>query len=173
MAESLVPQLPDFDDPLGVLRACHQRMQAQCDTLEKLPAHIAANGVDDEARSAISRIVTYFTTSAAHHHQDEEQDLFPLLNRQSLKLADIVFRLRQDHEKLDQLWQQLLPDLKKPGTLAENPDFSEHVSAFCAGYRAHIETEEKQLLDMARHILSDKQLQEMGRSMARRRGQLR
>jgi hemerythrin-like domain-containing protein len=171
MAESLVPQLPDFDDPLGVLRACHQRMLAQCDTLEKLPAHIAANGVDDEARGAISRIVTYFNTSAAHHHQDEEQDLFPLLNRQSLKLADLVFRLKQDHEKLDRLWQQLLPDLKKPGALAESPDFGKHVSAFCTGYRAHIETEEKQLLDMARHILSDKQLQEMGRSMARRRGQ--
>lgn len=171
MAESLVPELPDFDDPLGVLRACHQRMLAQCETLEKLPAHIAANGVDAEARSAVNRIVTYFSTSAAHHHQDEEQDLFPLLNRQSLKLADLVHRLRQDHKNLDQLWQTLLADLKKPGALAENPDFGAHINAFCTAYRAHIDIENRQLLDMARHILSQKQLQEIGKSMARRRGQ--
>lgn len=173
MSEPLVPELPDFDDPLGVLRACHQRMLAQCGTLEKLPGHITAHGVDDEARSAIGRIVTYFSTSAVHHHQDEEQDLFPLLNRQSLKLADIVHRLKQDHKTLDHLWQQLLPDLKKPGALAENADFGDHVAAFCAGYRAHVDAENKELLDMARHILSQKQLQEIGRSMARRRGQRR
>jgi len=173
MSEPLVPELPDFDDPLGVLRACHQRMLAQCDTLEKLPGHIAANGIDAEAHSAITRIVTYFSGSAVHHHQDEEQDLFPLLNRQSLKLADIVYRLKKDHEQLDRLWQQLLSDLNKPGSIAENTGFGAHVDAFCAAYRAHIDIENKQLLGMAQHILSGKQLQEIGRSMARRRGQRR
>jgi hemerythrin-like domain-containing protein len=169
MAEMLVPELPDFDDPLGMLRACHQRMLAQCDTLEKLPAHIAARGVDEEARGAISRIVGYFSTSAVYHHQDEEQDLFPLLNRQSLKLADIVHRLRQDHRELDRLWQQLLPDLRKSAALADNPDFAEHVAAFCAAYRAHIDIENRELLNMAQHILSHRQLQDIGKAMARRR----
>lgn len=170
MTESLVPELPDFDDPLGVLRACHERMLSHCEMLQKLPAHLATNGVDDEARSAINRIVTYFSTSAAHHHQDEEQDLFPLLNRQSLKLAEIVYRLKKDHEKLDQLWQQLLPALKKPAALAANTDFAGHVETFCETYRAHINVENKELLGMAQHILSQKQLQEIGKAMARRRG---
>lgn len=170
MGESLVPELPDFDDPLAVLRACHQRMLAQCDMLGKLPAHIAANGVDDEARSAIGRLVTYFSTSAVHHHQDEEQDLFPLLNRQSLKLADLVHSLKQDHKQLEQLWQTLLSDLKEPAALADNPAFADHADAFCAAYRAHIDTENRQLLETARHILSQKQLQAIGRAMARRRG---
>lgn len=170
MAEPLVPELPDFDDPLGVLRACHERMLSQCDTLQKLPAHIAIHGVDDEARGAINRIVTYFSTSAVHHHQDEEQDLFPLLNRQSLKLADIVHRLKMDHEKLGQYWKQLLPDLKKLAALAENAEFGAHAEAFCEAYRAHISVENKELLSMAQHILSQKQLQEIGRAMARRRG---
>jgi hemerythrin-like domain-containing protein len=170
MTESLVPQLPDFDDPLGVLRACHERMLSHCDMLQKLPAHLAASGVDDEARSAVNRIVSYFSTSAVHHHQDEEQDLFPLLNRQSLKLADIVYRLKKDHEQLDELWKQLLPELKKPASLGENPDFAAHVDAFCAAYRAHISVENKELLSMAQHILSHKQLQDIGKAMARRRG---
>jgi hemerythrin-like domain-containing protein len=171
VAGTLVSELPDFDDPLGVLRACHERMLAHCDLLQKLPAHLASHGVDDEARSAIKRIVTYFSTSAVHHHQDEEQDLFPLLNRQSLKLADIVHRLKKDHEKLDQLWKPLLAELKQPAALAENAaTFAGHADAFCDAYRAHISVENKELLSMAQHILSHEQLQEIGKAMARRRG---
>jgi hemerythrin-like domain-containing protein len=166
----LIPELPGFDDPLGVLRACHERMLSNCDTLQKLPPHIAAHGVDDEARRAINRIVTYFSTSAVHHHQDEEQDLFPLLIRQSLKLAEIVHWLKQDHEILDQRWQALLPDLQEPATLAENTDFAAHADAFCEAYRAHIRIENQDLLGTARHILSHQQLQEIGRAMAKRRG---
>ena len=170
MSESLVSELPDFDDPLGVLRACHERMLSHCDMLRKLPGHIVDHGVDDEARSAISRIVTYFSTSAVHHHQDEEVDVFPILNRQSLKLADIVYRLKKDHEKLDQLWQQLSGDLKKPAALPGNTDFADHVAAFCTAYTEHIKAENEELLSMAQHILSQKQLQEIGKRMARRRG---
>jgi len=170
VSESLVPELPDFDDPLGVLRACHERMLAHCNLLRKLPGHIADSGVDDEVRSAIRRIVTYFSTSAVHHHQDEEQDLFPILNRQSLKLADIVYRLKQDHEKLDQLWQQLSADLNKPAALPENAAFAAHIEDFCDAYTSHIAAENEELLSMAQHILSHKQLQELGKSMARRRG---
>lgn len=171
MPESLIPELPGFDDPLGVLRACHERMLAHCDILEKLPAHIAAEGVDAEARSAIRNVVTYFSTSAVHHHQDEEQDLFPILNRQSLKLADIVHRLKRDHEKLDQMWQQLSAALKTPATLADNTEFAEQAKAYCDACRQHITVENKELLSMAQHILSSRQLEDLGKAMARRRGQ--
>ena len=170
MNESLIPELPDFDDPLGVLRACHERMLAQCNTLQGLVTHIAHNGVDDEARSAIGNVIHYFTTSALHHHQDEEQDLFPLLNRQSLKLAEIIHRLKQEHGSLTQLWEQLLQDLNKPAALAENVEFKSHVEQFCSAYREHIDYENRELLDMAQHILSHQQLEDIGRAMARRRG---
>ncbi len=170
MNDSLIPEIPDFDNPLGVLRACHDRMLAQCNTLQGLVAHIADNGVDDEARSAIRNVVHYFTTSAVHHHQDEEQDLFPLLIRQSLKLAEIIHRLKQEHELLTQQWEQLLQDLNKPSALIENADFESHVEQFCSTYRKHIDFENKELLGMAQHILSQRQLEDMGSSMARRRG---
>jgi hemerythrin-like domain-containing protein len=170
MNESLIPQVADFDDPLGVLRACHQRMLAQCETLEKLVPHIAEHGVDAEARSAIAAVVKYFTSSAVHHHQDEEQDLFPVLNRQSLKLADIVHRLKQQHREIDALWKTLAADLKKGAALKDDDAFAGHASAFCEAYRDHIRLEEKELLMLAQHILSSRQLQELGDAMARRRG---
>jgi hemerythrin-like domain-containing protein len=144
-------------------------MLAQCDTLQELVPHIAQNGVDGEARSAIRKVINYFTTSAVHHHQDEEQDLFPLLNRQSLKLAEIIYRLNQEHDSLTQLWELLLQDLNKPATLAENADFESHVEQFCSAYHEHIDYENKELLGMAQHILSKQQLEDMGRAMARRR----
>jgi len=170
MNDSLISELPDFDDPLGVLRACHDRMLAQCKTLHGLVTHIAENGVDAEARSAIGNVIHYFTTSAVHHHQDEEQDLFPLLVRQSLKLAEIVHRLKQEHEALTQHWEQLLQDLSKPSALTENVDFRSHVDRFCSAYRDHIDFENRELLGMAQHILSQRQLEDMGRAMAKRRG---
>ncbi len=170
MNDSLTPDIPDFKDPLGLLRACHERMLANCDTLEKLVPHLRDNGLDDEARSAITGIVKYFTTSAAHHHQDEEQDLFPLLNGQSLKLAEIIYKLKQDHQQLDKLWKQLAADLQQSATPAENPDFAEHVAQFCSAYREHIDTENRELLFMAQHSLSMLQLEDIGRAMAKRRG---
>jgi len=170
MNDSLIPELPDFDDPLAVLAACHERMLGQCQTLEKLVDHIRDKGLDAEARSAIGRVANYFNTSAVHHHQDEEQDLFPLLNRQSLKLAELVHGLREQHKALDAAWKTLQGDLKKAFNLPDDPDFPGHVAEFCRLYREHIETENKELLPMARHILSSRQLEDIGKAMAKRRG---
>jgi hemerythrin-like domain-containing protein len=170
MNNSLTPDIPNFDDPIGLLRACHDRMLANCDTLEKLVTHLQEKGLDEEAKSAITGIVRYFSTSAVHHHQDEEQDLFPLLNGQSLKLADIIYRLKQDHQQLDRLWKQLAADLQQPSKLTDNPDFAEHVAQFCNAYREHIDIENRELLFLAQHSLSTLQLEDIGHAMAKRRG---
>ncbi len=160
----------DFKDPFGVLHACHDDMLDRCDTLEKLVAHIREHGLDAEARATIAAMVQFFTTSAVQHHQDEETDLFPIISRQSLKLADVVFRLRKEHEQLHELWDSLLLDFKKGAALPEDTGFPQHVRQFCAAYRAHIASENRELLSVAQHILSHQQLEDLGRAMARRRG---
>ena len=170
MNDTLVPELADFNDPLGMLQACHERMLAHCDILHELVSHIAQSGVDTEARSAISKVTRYFSTSAVQHHEDEEQDLFPLLNRQSLKLADVIYRLNREHSELQRLWTQIHTDLKNASTLADSSDFAANVEQFCKLYREHIEYENRELLGMARHIISSKQLEEIGAAMAKRRG---
>jgi len=70
MNHPLPPQIPDFNDPLAVLRADHERILEHCEILEKLLPHIAENGVDEQARSNISRVVHYFTTGAARDPSD-------------------------------------------------------------------------------------------------------
>jgi hemerythrin-like domain-containing protein len=163
-------ELPGFNDPLGVLRACHQRILARCDTLEKLPAHLAAKGADSEARSAIGQIINYFSSSAVHHHQDEEIDLFPILSQQSLQLAATVSRLQQEHTRLDALWAALAAALEKPDELPNNAQLTGLIQRFCALNRAHVDCENREVLSMAQHILNVQQIEELGAAMARRRG---
>jgi hemerythrin-like domain-containing protein len=170
MSEAPPPAAPDFGDPLAVLLACHGDMLVQCQALQQLVVHLREHGFDTQARSTITQAVQFFAAAALQHHQDEEVDVFPILNRQSLKLADVVFRLRADHKRLHSLWEQLVADFKRGPQLAEDSEFAERVDAFCAAYRDHIRREEKDLFDMARHILSRAQLEEIGRAMARRRG---
>lgn len=170
MPDSLIPRLPGFDDPVSMLRACHERMLAHCNTLERLAAHIAENGSDSEAGQAISNVVRYFSTSAMQHHEDEEEDLFPILSRQSPELGSLVSRLRVQHVHMNALWQQLARDLNDLAGLADNPEFAPRVAEFCALYREHIELENADLLSQAGTGLGSSQLEDIGRAMARRRG---
>lgn len=162
---------PDFSDPLGLLHACHQRIQQHCATLEKLAPHLREHGADAEARKAAGQVHRYFSTAARHHHDDEEKDLFPLLARQSLKLADRVHVLRQEHVRMDALWQTLAPQLEKLGAITDHDAFAALVAEFAQAYRGHIQREEEEVLDVARHLLSGDQLKKLGRAMAERRGQ--
>lgn len=161
---------PDFSDPLGLLRACHERILQHCAMLERLVEHLRAHGADAEVRSAAGKIHHYFSTAGQHHHQDEEQDLFPRLARQSLKLADLVHRLRQDHGRMEALWQQLGPQLASPARISDIDGFAAQVAEFGTLYREHIARENDDLLEIARHILSSDDLKKLGKQMAERRG---
>jgi hemerythrin-like domain-containing protein len=164
------PQTPDFNDPLAILRSDHARILEHCEILEQLLPHLAENAVDDKARSAISSLLHYFTSGAVHHHLDKEQHLYPILNRQSLKLADIVYRLKREQDELAGLWKSIEGQLKTPATLQDNKAFATEVEKFCSDYRQHLAYETRELLGIAQHILSQRQLQELGDAMAKRRG---
>lgn len=160
---------PGFDQPLGMLRACHERILRQCDTLVKLAAHIENNGVDDDARAAAAQVHRYFSTAGRHHHADEEEDLFPLL-RGSGKLAEVIARLQQDHQTMEKEWTALEPLLATPQSLAGVADLAARMRAFQALYQQHIALENDQLLPQAAQLLSPPQIATIGARMAARRG---
>lgn len=163
---------PDFNDPLGLLKACHQRILGFCDLLEKMVTHFEQHGVDDDIKQSAQKVYRYFSTAAILHHQDEEQDLFPLLVGTSTKMATIIHGLEQDHSKLDEHWKKLAPVLAKPASIADTPDFKTWVDGFCAANRQHIKTEEEDLLSVAEHLLSHVQLENLGSKMKDRRKNL-
>ncbi len=166
----LTESLPGFDQPLALLRACHTKILTHCDLLEALAASLDDADREEEVRAAARRVMNYFPTSARLHHQDEEIDLFPLLIRQSLKLADLVHGLKQEHRQLDELWGAIASDLKRPQDIADRTVFIDRVHAFCELNRRHVRRENLELLPRAEGIMSSRQLKDLGTAMAARRG---
>lgn len=168
--ENLHDKLPGFDEPLALLRACHKNILAHCDRLEALVLHVAAQGIDDEARKTARDIVRYFSTSARLHHRDEEEDLFPRLNRQSLRIAELIQDLKQEHTRLDQLWEVMVTELKSLPGNGFSDDFLQANRDFCTLSRQHVNRENMEFLPLAASSLSQLDLGEIGASMADRRG---
>jgi hemerythrin-like domain-containing protein len=160
---------PDFSNPLGLLRACHQRILNHCETLEKLAGHIRDNGIDSDAKKAATHVHRYFSSAGVLHHRDEEEDLFPKLIRQSMKMADLVHQLKQGHQKIDSIWKELAALLANPETITDIDHFESLVQKFTALNREHIIIEEEDFLSVAVHILSTEDLNKISRSMEKRR----
>ena len=168
--KNLHDELPGFDEPLALLRACHKNILACCDRLEALLVHIDEQGIDNEARKAARDIVHYFSSSARLHHRDEEEDLFPRLNRQSLKIAELIRDLKQEHTRLDQLWENLVTELKPLPEKHFSEGFLQASREFCTLSRQHVHRENMEFLPLAASSLSQLDLGEIGESMAARRG---
>jgi pyridoxamine 5'-phosphate oxidase len=171
MSEQGLPEtLPGFDDPLALLRSCHQKMLAQCDLLDALVVQARAGELDDTARKAAQDIIRYFSRSAPLHHADEEQDLFPRINRQSLRIAELVHGLKREHEELDKLWETLAPELQRIPAAGFSSTFQEAAARFCELSRSHINRENMELLPLLSSSLSHQELGYIGEAMAQRRG---
>lgn len=172
MTQSLLgTAAPGFDAPLDVLEACHARIARQCDTLEKLLAHLPAQGADAQARQAARAVLAYFDTAAVHHHDDEERNLFPLLEAANAAGAcDLVETLTLEHEEQARLWRVLRMQLAaiEAGAAAVLDEVL--VRAFVASNRSHLEFENAHVLPLARATLDAAALQRLGRAMAARRG---
>lgn len=160
---------PGFDEPLAMLRACHERIQRQCATLAKLAAHLRRDGLTDDARQAAADIHRYFSSAGRQHHADEEQDLLPVL-RTEPSLAGLLDALARDHAEMESLWQRLEPLLAAPETIHDLDGFARLAGEFNALYRQHIARENSELLPQAEQLLDMEQQRELGARMAARRG---
>jgi hemerythrin-like domain-containing protein len=162
---------PGFDRPLEVLEACHGRIVKQCDTLDKLLAHLPVHGADTQAQQAARSVLAYFDTAAVHHHDDEERNLFPLLEQAGAPGAcDLVETLTLEHDELALLWRRLRVALQQ--IEAGKADSLDEALArrFVALNRNHLEFENTHVLPLARQVLGSAQVDRLGQAMAARRG---
>ena len=159
---------PDFSDPLGLLRACHQRILGFCELLERMREHQDNNGDHQQLAEAAAQVLRYFDIAAPLHHQDEEQNLFPALTGHS-QVGALIAQLQAEHQEHDALWLQLRDTLEtlregRPADLQEAP-----VDSFNKAMRSHVERENQQVLPLAETTLTPDQLAAMGQAMAARR----
>lgn len=165
---------PGFDAPLELLTACHERIQAQCATLQKLALHLRAHGADEQARQAARAVRRYFDVAGKYHHQDEEQDLFPVLRRiaereRAAELLSLLDQLTAEHRLMEQRWAVLRPLLLDIENGRAAPLSAAVVEQFTALYADHIRREEQELFSKASALLDEAQQRELGRTMAARR----
>ena len=161
--------------PLDMLAACHTRVEKQCQTLLRLQPHVVQHGSDRAAQEAASAVMRYFDTAARHHHVDEEYDLFPALHEamagsDAVCIRELTQALVDEHRVLEGCWAALRQQLAAIAGGHAQILSAEAVGEFVAGYRRHIEREDKELLPMAARLLLDADLQRIGQAMRQRRG---
>ncbi len=172
MTRSLLGEAaPGFDRPLDVLEACHGRIARQCETLDKLLAHLPAHGADIQARQAARAVMAYFDRAAVQHHDDEERNLFPLLEQAGAPGAcELIETLTLEHDDIALLWRRLRADLLRIEQDASGDLDAALARRFIALNRSHLEFENSEVLPLARRLLSPAEIERLGRAMAARRG---
>lgn len=166
---------PDFDQPIAVLKHCHDRIRKQLATLDKLLAHLPEFGADEQARQAASAVLKYFEKAAHLHHDDEEQDLIPMLRavaqgEDAATLQALAPVILQDHKDMDAIWQDLHEQLTAIAEGQSTVLSASAVQRFSQRYSSHMEREEGTMAPMALRLFSPEQMAQLGKAMQARRG---
>jgi len=159
---------PSFEDPLEMLRACHDKVRHFAKLSVRIADHIHRHGADQQAQDAAKAVMRYFDLAAPLHHADEDEDLYPaLLALNDAPLSEHIQRLTAEHTALASLWQAVrawLADIAE-GTTSTPPS---ELPAFAEQYPRHAQDEETLVYPHAR-FLSEYQLNILGQSMTQRR----
>ncbi len=175
MTAPLFDSVPGFDQPIAVLKHCHDKIRKQLTTLHNLLGHLGQNGNTPEAQQAAKAVLQYFNKAAHLHHADEEQDLMPMLQatatgEDAALLATLVPDILADHQRMDQAWLTLRPELDAIAAGTGSQLSHDGVRDYIAAYQAHMAKEEGQLAPMAKRLFSAQQMEQLGTAMQRRRG---
>lgn len=167
--------LADFEHPFEMLKACHERIKAQCETLRRLAAHLPTHGSDAQAQQAASNVMRYFDGAGRHHHEDEEEDLFPRMiaaahGQNVERLALLVSELQREHRDMERMWDGIRDTLEQIAHGENTPLAEIEVNRFCTLYHTHIAIEEANMIPLAAMLLGENDLSQIGRAMAARRG---
>ena len=91
-----------FDDPIGMLKDCHRRIESFLGILCVVVGRAHGRNLTSEERSAIQAAIQYFRVGGKRHTADEEESLFPRLRASDMDLEE-VDRLENDHREADDL----------------------------------------------------------------------
>jgi pyridoxamine 5'-phosphate oxidase len=175
MSNSLIDTAPDFNQPIAVLKHCHDRIRKQLQTLDKLLDHLPQHGADVEAQKAAQAVLKYFNNAAHLHHEDEEQNLLPMLHATARDadaslLAELTPAILAGHEQMDRDWTIIKSQLEQIVHGSVTTLSASDVRRFCDTYAAHMVVEETHIAPMAKRLFSPEQMAQLGSAMQVRRG---
>jgi len=174
MTDSLFATAPGFDQPLAVLKHCHDKIRKQLTTLQNLLDYLPQHGATPEAKQAASAVLQYFAKAAHLHHADEEQNLMPMLQAcaldlDALLLARLVPEMMDQHLQMDRAWEAIKLQLAAIVDGSASTLASAAVEQFARAYLAHMAKEETHLATMAMRLFSPQQMVQLGAAMLARR----
>jgi pyridoxamine 5'-phosphate oxidase len=174
MSLALPDTAPGFDQPIAVLKHCHDRIRKQLATLDKLLAHLPQHGADDQARQAAAAVLKYFDQAAPLHHADEEENLIPMLQATAQgedadALDELVPRILHEHNEMDAMWQDLHEQLTAIASGNAAQLSAATVQRFGERYAGHMEREESVVAPMAKRLFDAQQMAQLGAAMQQRR----
>jgi hemerythrin-like domain-containing protein len=166
---------PGFEDPVGLMIACHRRIERFLAVLVDLAMRVHGNALTDGESGAIETALRYFRDAAPHHTADEESGLFPNLEQAYGGSVSYLSDLERDHRRAERLHStvdRLGLIWLKHGTLDDSnvKKVQSALAELSALYREHIRIEEEHVFPFARRALSRQVLERIGRDMASRRG---
>lgn len=162
-----------FEDPLGLLTSCHDKIIHFSSTLYKLSTLLRQDGWSEELSTTAKNIRRYFNIAGPEHHLDEEQHLFPAIIAYDLKsehqeIITLINQMIKDHVESDALWEKIdlllsqqSNDFKQLEKLSEQFEKSMH---------EHAELENSIIFPFAKTHISEKEFKKMGKAIAERRG---
>jgi hemerythrin-like domain-containing protein len=166
---------PGFDDPIGLMTACHRRIERFLAALSRIARDRAGGALETAERNALEVALRYFREAAPHHTADEEQGLFPELASVEPGSSAAIDGLQHDHRRAEQLHAEVDRaglDWLRQGTLdgQQAAHMREALDELRSIYREHIRIEEEQVFPKAAECLPDSVLGRLGQQMANRRG---
>lgn len=171
---------PTFQQPLELLSDCHRRVESFLRALILVAEQACGGELNSQQREALQTALRYFREAAPKHTADEEESLFPRMR----ELGDAATRealekiqaLESDHkvakvshDAVEQLGQRWLAVGKLSSE--ETSSLLKHLRNLQSIYEHHIIVEDTEIFPLAAKVLDPKTLEDVGREMAKRRGQ--
>jgi hemerythrin-like domain-containing protein len=164
-----------FDDPLGMLKDCHRRIEHFLKILCVVVARAANRALTDEEAAAIQAALHYFRVGGQRHNADEEKSLFPRMRAADGKAKfEEIGGLEHDHREADEMHQRA--DALYSAWIANGgltPAQHEELAAAARNlqqlYERHIELEEQVVFPRAAQLLNSDALAAIGEEFRARR----
>ena len=177
------PHIPDFNDPLGLLVHCHERIEAQLRLLERAAEILGAGDTQSlpQVFLAVDIACTHFAIAGVKHTEDEEVSLFPRLREQGGSAGQdalaAMSELESQHrsaERLHAQFDELVGNLRRDGSVEEKEldRFGDMVAELTTLYRPHILLENNLVFPVAARVLPVSAIQALGEEMRNRRRDL-
>ena len=164
-----------FDDPLGMLKDCHRRIEHFLNIICVVVERAHARALSEEEAAAIESALHYFRVGGKRHTADEEESLFPRM-RENAALANLreLGELVSEHRLANELHNAVslfyAAWIRNGRLNAENEQqLRTATQQLKRLYEQHIEMEEKVVFPRAAEALDGKTIAVIGEEFRARR----